>query len=398
MNPKPASSMQRATASGPRSIRAPSASSTSAEPDRLVAERLPCLASAQPAPAAISAAVVETLNVGRPPPVPAVSTRSWRSHGTGVASARIVAARPASSSTVSPLVRSAMRNAAIWVSDASPAMISASTAEASSCARSWPDASASIAFVSVSLGKEVLQQPLAVVGEHRLGMELDALRRQLAVADRHHDAATAGGDLEARGHVAVDHERVIAPDRQRRRQAGEDRAPVVLDRGRLAVNRDVADDLAAERLRQRLVAQADAQRGHARLGEAARHVDGDAGLVGRAGAGRDHDAVEAVLEQLVGGRAVVAHYLEVAPQLAQVLNEVVGERVVVVDHEHLHGQSGCSIAISTARSTAFAFASDSANSYSGLASATVPPPACTCATPSLITTVRMWMQVSRSPV
>ena len=34
----------------------------------------------------------------------------------------------------------------------------------------------------------------------------------------------------------------------------------------------------------------------------------------------------------------------------------------------------------------------------GLASATVPPPACTCATPSLTTTVRMWMQVSRSPV
>src|SRR5919204_362553 len=191
MKPKPASSMQRATASGPRSIRAPSASSTSAEPDRLVAERLPCLASAQPAPAAISAAVVETLNVGRPPPVPAVSTRSSRSHGTGVASARIV---------------------------------------------------------------------------------------------------------------------------------------------------------------------------------------------GRARTRRDDHAVEGALQQVVGGCAVVAHDLEVAPQLAQVLDEVVGERVVVVDHEDLHGQSGCSSAISTARSTAFAFASDSANSYSGLASATVPPPAWTCST------------------
>src|SRR5512142_2127661 len=62
MNPKPTSSMQRATASGVRSMRAPSASSTSAEPDRPVAERLPCLATAQPAPAATRAAVVETLN------------------------------------------------------------------------------------------------------------------------------------------------------------------------------------------------------------------------------------------------------------------------------------------------------------------------------------------------
>src|SRR6185436_2563441 len=66
MKPNPTDSMQSATSAGPRSIRAPSASSTSAEPLRLVAERLPCLATAQPAPAAISAAVVETLNVGRP--------------------------------------------------------------------------------------------------------------------------------------------------------------------------------------------------------------------------------------------------------------------------------------------------------------------------------------------
>ncbi len=113
MNPNPTSSMHRATASGPRSMRAPSASSTSAEPDSPVAERLPCLATVHPAPAAISAAVVETLKVRRPPPVPAVSTRSSLDTRTCVAIARIVRARPASSSTVSPLVRSATRNPAI---------------------------------------------------------------------------------------------------------------------------------------------------------------------------------------------------------------------------------------------------------------------------------------------
>ena len=113
MNPNPTSSMQRATSAGPRSMRAPSASSTSAEPDSPVAERLPCLATVQPAPAAISAAVVETLNVRRPPPVPAVSSRSSLATRTCAAIARIVRARPASSSTVSPLVRSATRNPAI---------------------------------------------------------------------------------------------------------------------------------------------------------------------------------------------------------------------------------------------------------------------------------------------
>ena len=45
-------------------MRAPSASSRSADPQRLVAERLPCLATRQPAPAATKAAVVETLKVG----------------------------------------------------------------------------------------------------------------------------------------------------------------------------------------------------------------------------------------------------------------------------------------------------------------------------------------------
>ena len=59
MKPNPTSSMQRATRSGARSIRAPSASSRSAEPERLGAERLPCLATAHPVAAAISAAVVD---------------------------------------------------------------------------------------------------------------------------------------------------------------------------------------------------------------------------------------------------------------------------------------------------------------------------------------------------
>ena len=117
---------------GVRSMRTPSASSTSAEPERLVAVRLPCLATAQPAAAAMSAAVVETLKVDLPPPVPAVSTRSWRLVVTGVANARIVRARPASSATVSPFVRSAISRPAICVSEASPAMMTASTSAASS--------------------------------------------------------------------------------------------------------------------------------------------------------------------------------------------------------------------------------------------------------------------------
>jgi hypothetical protein len=84
----------------------------------------------------MSAAVVDTLNVGLPPPVPAVSMRSARSAFTGVANSRIVVARPTSSSIVSPLVRSAIRMPLVSTSEALPPMISASTAAVCSAVRS----------------------------------------------------------------------------------------------------------------------------------------------------------------------------------------------------------------------------------------------------------------------
>src|SRR4051812_46212774 len=237
MKPKPTSRMQRATAAGSRSMRTPSASSTSAEPDRPVAERLPCLATAHPAPAAISAAVVETLNVWRPPPVPAVSIRSSRPVFTGAAKRRIVDASPTSSSTVSPFVRSAISTAAVSVSEALPAMISASTAAICSVSRSSREASRSIALVSTGFGKEVLQQALALGGEHGLGVELDAVRRQLAVADPHDDSAAGRGDHQAVRDVGVHDQRVVAADDERRRESLEQPGAVVGDLRRLAVDR-----------------------------------------------------------------------------------------------------------------------------------------------------------------
>ena len=52
MNPIPASGMQRAISSGVRSMRTPSAPSTSAAPDRDESARLPCFATGTPHPAA----------------------------------------------------------------------------------------------------------------------------------------------------------------------------------------------------------------------------------------------------------------------------------------------------------------------------------------------------------
>src|SRR6266516_4429396 len=109
----------------------PSASSTSAEPQREVKERLPCLATAAPAPAATNAAAVEMLNVVTlPPPVPHVSTRCTPSASTRTIASRNARAAPATSSAVSPLTRRPTSRAAICTGDASPRMTTANTAAA----------------------------------------------------------------------------------------------------------------------------------------------------------------------------------------------------------------------------------------------------------------------------
>ena len=116
-NPIPTSSMACATRSGGRSMRTPKCSSTSAEPQRELMDRLPCLATCTPAPAITNAATVETLKVPEPsPPVPQVSTRASIATGgasakIGVAWRRIAVAKPTNSSTVSPFMRNAVSNA-----------------------------------------------------------------------------------------------------------------------------------------------------------------------------------------------------------------------------------------------------------------------------------------------
>ena len=61
-------------------------------------------------------------------------------------------------------------------------------------------------------------------------------------------------------------------------------------------------------------------------------VHADPGLVRRAGAGGDDDATRFKGGNLVDGDLVVAMNLHLGTQLAEILHEVVGETVVVVDH------------------------------------------------------------------
>src|SRR5215217_8953928 len=110
---------------------------------------------------------------------------------------------------------------------------------------------------SSSAAEEVGEQALAVGRQHRLGVELEALRGKLAVADGHHYVAVARSALELRRQTGVGDERVVAPGAERVRDAVEQAAAVVLDLRVLAVDRLAAHGAAAERLDHRLVAETD---------------------------------------------------------------------------------------------------------------------------------------------
>src|SRR5262245_51012202 len=106
-------------------------------------------------------------------------------------------------------------------------------------------------------------------------MELHTVDGMLAVAHAHHLAVPgARGDLEAVRHARCG-ERVVAAGLEALGQPGEDPPSVVLDDARLAVQeRARTADLAAERLHDGLVAEADAERRHA-WAERPDHLDGD---------------------------------------------------------------------------------------------------------------------------
>src|SRR5262245_49012511 len=424
--PIPTSRSSRAAAATGRSAFTPSASSTSKLPVRLEAARLPCFATGTPAPATTKAAVVETLKLPLPsPPVPQVSMQRGSGNGTVSAWRRSARAAATISPTVSPFVRSATSSAAMRTGLAAPLAISSKAASSIAAGTSRPPAASAIAAARLmqlsaaaaprppwsprdsrgpppraAAAEEVREQRLALPREDRLGMELHALDRELAVAHRHDLAVVRPSrELERLGAaLALDHQAVVARRLERARQAGEEPAPVVVDLRGLAVHqRARAHHTPAEGLADALVPEADAEHRDAALREGADRGDGDAGVGRPARARRDDERVGRAREQLGHGRDVVADDLDVRAELAQVLDEVVREGVVVIDHQQPRHQSTPSRARSMAWISARALFSHSRYSRRGSESATMPAPACTETSPRFTSMVRMVIARSMLP-
>src|ERR1700690_612299 len=362
MNPMPASRMQRPTASTLGSILTPSACSTSAAPDFDDSARLPCLAIGTPAPATMKAAQVEMLNEPEAsPPVPTTSTASGGAFTPSIL-ARIVVTAPVISSTVSPRTRKPISSAPICEGVASPDIMLSKAEDASARVRLAPVATLAMsALKSSAMGltrygggrlarrnsarfppallvpgggeiEKILQYQMAVLGGDTLGMELHAVHRQGGMRQAHHQTVVGFGvDGELARHAgAFDHERMIARGVERPVDAAENAGAAVLDLEHLAVRRRRAHDFAAERLSDRLVAEEDAENRNAWRGLDDEFETG-AGLVRRAGARREHDGFRLSGDHLGGRNLVVAMHDDVRPQPAQVMEQVEGEAVVVVD-------------------------------------------------------------------
>src|SRR5690606_20735943 len=255
--------------------------------------------------------------------------------------------------------------------------------------------------------QEIGQQVVPLLGEYGFGMELNTLHRKLTVAHPHdlvHRAVLGlgpGGDFKAvREALPLDDEGVVAGRFKGIGKPPEDAPIGVEDRRGLAVHHLAgADHLATKGLADALVAEADAQQGDA----PGKVLDGrhrDARLARGAGAGGDDDLLRRQGFDLVEGQFVVAVHPHIRTQLPQVLHHVVGEGIVVVDHQD-HGATSPTRSpgstIAAARKMALALFMVSFHSRAGTLSATIPPPAWTWSLPSLITAVRMAMAVSMLP-
>src|SRR5712692_3926162 len=281
--------------------------------------------------------------------------------------------------------------------------------------------------------EEVAQERLALARQDGLRVELDTLHGQMPMAQAHDLAVLSSrGDLEDGGETLVEHhQRVVARGIEVLLEPREHPAAIVMDAGGLAVHLLArARDGAPERLADGLVPETDAENRRGRV-EASDQTERDARAVRIARPRGDDDALGLESLHLVERDLVVARHVHAGAQLAHVLDEVVGERVVVVQHENHDlpdpgGSAGCRSSpgpphqllqshrtspwpgvvsclpplcwdIRRARIMPRALEQVSSHSVFGSESATMPAPTWMEARPPWQTTVRMVMQESRVP-
>ena len=176
-------------------------------------------------------------------------------------------------------------------------------------------------------------------------MELHAFDGMMAMPQAHDGAGAVflggpGADFEFGWQIFFfDDERVITRGRHRHGKSLKHCPVVMHHRAGFAVHEmSGTNHAAAEGFADGLMSQANAEDGNFSR-EVADEGDADSGLVRRAGARRDDDSLGLQGLHFVDGDLVVASHLNLCAQFADVLDQVVGERIVVVEYENHVGNS-----------------------------------------------------------
>ena len=170
-----------------------------------------------------------------------------------------------------------------------------------------------------------------MLGGNAFGMELNAVDGQVAMAEAHDRPVVAGGvDEQAVGNILHD-ERVIARRGKGRRDTNEKPGAVMGDRRCLAVHQTAAHHAPAEILSDGLMAQTHAQQRLACIGAGTHDVEADPGFIGGAGTGREQERFCAGGHGLSGRHGIIADDFHFGAQFHEIVDEVPGEAVVVVD-------------------------------------------------------------------
>src|SRR5262245_20489492 len=262
---------------------------------------------------------------------------------------RMAMTAPVISLTASPRTRSAMSRPPIWAGVASPDIMMSNACLASSTLRARPSAALAISGLKSDMNglgsvlhggagdpQKVLQNLVALLRRDALGMELHAMDRQRAMLHRHdHPVVGFRGDVQTvRQRRAVDDQRMVAGGLEGLRRSLEDALAGVGDHRQLAVHELRRPlDQAAKGLADRLVPEADAEQRHLGVARRLDEIEADPRLVRRARTRRQHDRLRPRRQHLADADLVVAVHHRLGAKLTEIVVEVEGEAVVVVDQD-----------------------------------------------------------------
>src|SRR5688572_28517072 len=176
---------------------------------------------------------------------------------------------------------------------------------------------------------------MTMLGCNRLRMKLNAFDRQRPMTQAHDFAIIGpGSDFKTfaqRG--SFYRQRAVTRGAETTWHVCEHTGRGVLYRRNLAVHQRLGtDDLSAKRLPDRLMTEAYAENRYS-LGKALQQSQRNARFVRRTRAGRNTDPLGCKLFDLIKCDLVVARDPHILTKLAKILDEVVGEAVVVIDHQ-----------------------------------------------------------------